>query len=420
MINHNSFGSEDDLASKSFGEGSDSDSFSDKSMEKQKLNNEKSKQEQEFNDLIKCYICLNPAKSPVICRFCGNIACKQCFYKWLYTCNHCGYCRKKISHNDLISPPILSKIQDFLKGFQDTNNEQCIEHKEKFLFFCVTCLKKYCGKCLSFYNEESKNHIGHKIIDYAEIRKSKYFSLLNELDSAKDTINEIDSNSKICENYKTENKIKYIHSMSALDRFKDMIVSKYEEKTNLIDTYKEVLTNLKKEINDKYKYICENLKKIDEIGKPIENFNIENNEKDLKINMNKVNDIMNQIDLFQNKNNQMQFETLNFSVFKSKKEILDSDVYEIIIESPIYIKIKLLEDKDYFSFKIKNINKNLTLIPLIMFKKKFYEFNRIKPKEKNNKKEKEKTDTYKALIKVFELNEEQNEFHFIIYKLSIY
>ena len=234
---------DDDLADKSFGE--DVSNSSDDSSEIIKIKKEDEKEEdkpkQEFNDLIKCYICLSPSKSPVICRFCGNISCQRCSLKWLNTRNFCGYCRRIISHHDLISPPILSKIKDFLKGVEPAKVEQCIEHKENILFFCVNCLKKYCGRCLSFYNEESKNHIGHKILDYSKIKQSKYSSLLNELESSKDTINEFNSNLKNYENYKTENKNKYIHVISTIDRFKSIILNKFEEKNNLIDTYKEVL-----------------------------------------------------------------------------------------------------------------------------------------------------------------------------------
>lgn len=35
-----------------------------------------------LSDFTKCYICLNFSKEPIICRYCGNLACKKCLDKW--------------------------------------------------------------------------------------------------------------------------------------------------------------------------------------------------------------------------------------------------------------------------------------------------------------------------------------------------
>ena len=84
--------------------------------------------------------------SPVMCRYCGNIACKTCFYRWVEDNYKCGCCRKTISRPDLISPPIIDKIKGFLKNVEKKNNDECILHNEKILYFCVNCIKKFCGK----------------------------------------------------------------------------------------------------------------------------------------------------------------------------------------------------------------------------------------------------------------------------------
>ena len=197
--------------------GSDSSSFSDEEAFKKKYplldidfkNLENNKRNEEYEDLIRCYICLQPSNIPVICRYCGNIACKTCFYKWVESHGKCGCCRKKIKKIDLISPPIIEKMRGFLKkvGNENKKDKKCILHHEKILYFCVNCIQNFCGKCLCFNSEESKKHIGHKILEYSEIKKSNYNELINQLVSAKEAMNTINVNTKIYKKYKEENKI---------------------------------------------------------------------------------------------------------------------------------------------------------------------------------------------------------------------
>ena len=102
-------------------------------------------------ELTKCYICLNQSVNPVICRFCGNMACKKCFTKWIETNSKCAVCRKNIKKEDLISPPIIKNINNYINKLEEEkSHEICKIHNEKILFFCMKCLKKYCGKCLFF------------------------------------------------------------------------------------------------------------------------------------------------------------------------------------------------------------------------------------------------------------------------------
>ena len=61
-------------------------------------------------ELTKCYICLNASIDPVICRFCGNIACRSCTQNWMKTDSKCGCCRKYLNSDDLISPPIIKNL----------------------------------------------------------------------------------------------------------------------------------------------------------------------------------------------------------------------------------------------------------------------------------------------------------------------
>ena len=410
------------------------DFYKKKHEENKKDKEIKNKKEiEEFEQLIKCYICLNPSKEPVICRFCGNVACKNCFYKWINIHYNCGICRKYITKKDLISPPIIGKINEFLKDNQNKNKiELCLKHKEKFLYFCANCSKKYCGKCLCFNSEESKNHLEHKIVDYSEIKNSKYNELINQLVVADEI--KIKDNSKIYDNYILENKIKYENINFAIDEFKKIIYNKYNGKNNVIVEKRKELHNTKDEISDICKNAIDNLKTIQNIEKPIENFNPQKNFEKLSNKLEKVKDLENKIEKIHKITEQINFQILNFEIKKNKKEILKSEKESIIIESPIYMEIQL-EDDTYFSivvYKEDLYKKETYLCPILTFKKELYHFERKKSKDINNSMEQNEDENeniitnnlhdyikYKVFIKLNKLDDEENTFNFIIHKISI-
>lgn len=99
----------------------------------------------EYNKLIKCFICLNPSKDPFMCRFCGNIACEDCFLSRIRNNRRCGSCYKSITNNDLVPSPILGKLKKLLLKIKNENEiDKCLIHEEKILFYCIKCAKKYC------------------------------------------------------------------------------------------------------------------------------------------------------------------------------------------------------------------------------------------------------------------------------------
>lgn len=391
---------------------------------------------EEFDDLIKCYICFSPSKNPVICRHCGNIACKTCFYKWINIHYNCGCCRKYITKNDLISPPIIDKINEFLKDIQNKfEKDLCLKHKEKYLFFCVNCSSKYCGKCLRINSEESKNHLGHKILDYPEITKSKYNDLINQLIIAKETDIKIKDNSNIYNNYTLENKIKYENVNIALNEFRNIIQDKYKDKNNLISEICKELFKTKKEISEISKNISDNLKKIENIEKPIENFDPKKNSEKLSNKLEKVKDLENKIEKTQNSHNEMNFNIFNFEIKKTKKEILKSAKNLVDIVSPINMEIQM-EDNSYFSiiiFKEDLKKKEIYLCPMLVFKNELYQFKRIKPKDINNSMELDDDENenkicndlyddyikYELKVNINKLDDGENIFKFIVHKISI-
>ena len=395
--------SDSDLENKSFGESSIS-SESEESpkiiedslhIKKNKINLIHQKKEinpinqNDYYDDFNCYICLNPSINPVICRFCGNIACKKCFTKWVKEHFKCGCCRKNISTHDLISPPIINRINNYLKEIQNKKEIKCLTHNEKILFFCVNCIKKYCGKCLAFNSEESKNHIGHKILDYSEVQNSQYNELINKLESTQEVTNKIDINTKIYDRYKMENKIIFYNSISSLEIFKNMIFKKFEEKNKLISDKTDNLIKIKDNINGIYNSIKQNLQKLENVKKPIEDFNIEKNKLKLEKEIEKAKEIENQIESIQNKNNKMEFKTFHFSISKSKRELMKSEEDTITIKTPIYLEIQL-EDESFLiitipkAYEEKETKKITYFLPMVTFNNKLYEFKRNKLRDLNN------------------------------------
>lgn len=402
-----------------------------------KKQEEKKNEIEEYDKLIKCYICFNPSNNPVICRYCGNIACKNCFYKWINNHYNCGCCRKNITIKDLISPPIINKINEFLKDIQNKSKiDQCLEHKEKFLYFCVNCSKKYCGKCLYFNSEESKKHSGHKIFDYSEVKKSKYNELFNQLVVANETDMKINENSKIYDNYILENKIKYENANFALNEFKNIIQNKYKEKNNLISENQKQLFNTKNEINDICKNITNNLKKIENFEKSIENFNPQKNCEKLGNKLEIVKNLENKIEKNQIINNELNFNIFNFEIKITKKEILKSINKSIVIKVPIYIEIQLEKESNFsiIIYKEDSIKKEVYLYPILKLKNEIYQFKRIIVKDINNSMEENNDENgniinndiyddyykYKLFINLNKLDDGENIFKFIIHKISIF
>ena len=413
---------------------SESTSFSDDEIIKKQLLNidakdiECKRNKEEFEDLIRCYICLLPSNNPVICRYCGNIACKTCFYKWVESHAKCGCCRKRIIKSDLISPPIIEKIYGFLTKVrnEDKKDKQCILHQEKILYFCANCIEKFCGKCLFFNSEESKKHLEHNILEYSEIKKSNYNELINQLVSAKETMNTINVNTKIYEKYKEENKIKYNVAIKAIEFFSSLIINKFQEKDNTIIQNTEKLKNLKEEINTNCMSISKNLQKIEKIEKPIDNFNIDKYYLKIKEEIDNVKELENSIEKVQNNNNNLKFKTINFPIKKLYKDIIKKEF--VINDIPFKFKD---EDNEYISITIpnnfykKDEKKTFYLYPMLTFNDKIYEFSKDEEKEKENRiniiNSNNTSFNYKTFIKINDLSQtEENAFNFSINIFTIY
>ena len=437
------------------------DSSSD--SEKEFYNSNNNNNNNNPKDLTKCYICLNISTDPVICRFCGNISCKKCLNSWIRNNNKCGCCRKQITKNDIISLPILKNINNCINEItEEKNHEICSIHNEKILFFCMKCLKKYCGKCLFFGSEEAKKHEGHNIIDYAELKKSEYNSIINNFDKYRNTKKEIEELDIKNNTYKNE--IKYLHenSKNSLDYCHEIIEKKLQEKINIISNHSIKLQTEKNNLDNKYNNIFEKLSKLEKIDKKIENFDCVKSESQLLSNISNINDIKNQINDILRSELKINLSLNHSSFIQTYQDILKTKDNENIINNPQYLKLKLIKlkekenvEKEYLKVILLSKNEKSFFIHLfITHNNKIYYFQRdeesleiekenpnlnnnisinINPIKKedielNHKEEiifenKEKIinkeTRYVAYIPKEELNEGNNSFYYTYYRLAI-
>ena len=414
-------------------------------------------------DLTKCYICLNISTDPVICRFCGNISCKKCLNSWIRNNNKCGCCRKQITKNDIISLPILKNINNCINEItEEKNHEICGIHNEKILFFCMKCLKKYCGKCLFFGSEEAKKHEGHNIIDYAELKKSEYNSIINNFDKYRNTKKEIEELDIKSNTYKNEINFLYENSKDSLDYCHDIIEKKLQEKINIISKYSIKLKTEKDNLDNKYNNIFEKLSKLEKIDKKIENFDCVKSESQLLSNIGNINDIKNQINDILKSEIKINLSLNHSSFIQTYQNILKTKDNENIINNPQYLKLKLIKlkdkekvEKEYLKVIILSKNEKSFFVHLfITFNNKIYYFQREEeplviekenPNQNNNisinispikkedielnhkeeiifeKKEEiiNKETRYVTYIPKEELNEGNNSFYYTYYRLAI-
>ena len=318
-------------------------------------------------DLFKCYICLNKSFDPVICRFCGNIACKKCFKKWLTNKSQkCGCCRKKLTKNDLISLPIIKKLNNYINKFQEESNDEiCQIHQEKILFYCMKCLKKYCGRCLFFRSEEAKIHQGHNIVDYSLLKKSEYNDIINKIEKFKDSYDEIKEEIIKNENYKEEIKNIFDNSKMAVKYFQYEIENKLKQKINEVSYNSEELKEANNDLEKKNNEISSILRKVEKIDKKIKNFNINKGKGELELILNKINLLENNSISLRNEEIKIKFDfrLKYFHIMKNYNELINTKDKNLDIYEPLLIIMKLeevkgKEEQSILKIIIQHKNKN--------------------------------------------------------------
>jgi len=212
----------------------------------------------------------------------------------------CGYCRKILTRFDYIDVPFMKyfpQLINYNKNLEEKkanleeqnkilnkklNFNLCNKHKEKILYYCFNCNEKLCGICTSFTNKESNIHIGHKIFEYSEIKKSKYNEIINQLDMAKEQEKEIYNKINEYEDIKIFNEFKFKKEKQLLDKICTEIESRYIENELKIKGKESKLSKINKKVEEKCKAIKKDLVKIESLDKMIDHMNVDEIKKEFK------------------------------------------------------------------------------------------------------------------------------------------
>ena len=223
----------------------------------------------EIKDTVKCYICLDKITKPKMCPYCHRIACEKCLHNWFIDLNKkkCGFCRKNVNFNEMVSVPFMEKVVDFVdkffnkkSNFSLENNditdsdfmEYCPEHKNEMLYYyCLDCGKAYCKTCFVFFGEEKDKHIGHSIIEYEKYKNMSFPLLKKNKEKLEKNIQHVEENIKRCEAYK---KI-YEHERKIGNLFINKLKIEFNKNIdNIMNIVDQQVSQLKEYINEYNKY----------------------------------------------------------------------------------------------------------------------------------------------------------------------
>ena len=279
------------------------------------LKDMKRKDEKIIKDPLTCFICVEKVKDPMMCP----------------------QCKRYENGKD-------NKL-DFL--LEHKKKALCPKHdKEIREYYCVNCNTEHCSRCLLIFSEESKLHLGHKMVEIE--RKNKY-----NLDSINIDIKSLSNIIKDLNQYKIN----------------DELDSKFMERRE--DFYKKVVDEFQKKIETKYKSLKLNLnnKNMKSSLKQIKGI-ISNNkdtiihfvEKDdgigLKEYHKQIKDYYKQFEIFIKPS--LKFFETNFNIIEIKK----SDNYNGEIIGELKIGIEGIDKPIELQFNQKVINEILINIKI--------------------------------------------------------
>ena len=206
----------------------------------------------------------------------------------------------KVLENKNYDENNLNSINNSVKFKMDKNKgEMCPKHNDSIIeYYCLNCNTNHCSKCLLFFREESKIHLGHKIIpiekknkfNIDEIRE-KIENLSSVVDKIKEYKDNIDIDNKIIEKKETfvkgvlEEFLQFYSKIFdkkkiSLDVKNQSIKNQMERINNIRMSYQESITNfVEREDENGFKEYCQRLNDF----KDLEKYKYEN---DYDINLN--------------------------------------------------------------------------------------------------------------------------------------
>ena len=273
--------------------------------------NESRKKIIEMKELILCSICRQKPISPKMCPNCQKIACEKCAKYYFETNKKCFYCNKETSFEEMISIPIIDSLSNIIeklvidtnltlkpkyntcknniKVIERTSNkflnlgknniiiknklneknenvkvnieniDNCKIHTDQTLaYYCVQCKKAYCKTCFVFFGDEKNKHEGHEIISYEKyktINSNEIVKQSEDLDAKYDEINAYINRCKALKNcYEFERKIVIKYFNLLVDNYNEQVNDNIKLLNDLINSYNNHLTQIKKGQKDIQKY----------------------------------------------------------------------------------------------------------------------------------------------------------------------
>ena len=145
-----------------------------------------------LEDEMKCCICLNRYKDPLLCPHCHHFFCKNCLKKWFgENKNSCVYCRTIIGINSFLDISILKSIMPFIDSLKENNNNYfnhiIKNNKDKEIILCSNKIHEKSDDENEEKGEEEKINIMKSINIIEEKKKEdddkKYFIKSNKVEA---------------------------------------------------------------------------------------------------------------------------------------------------------------------------------------------------------------------------------------------
>ena len=400
----------------------------------QKISEERKFYEKLSNNLedeMKCCICLNKYKEPLLSPCCHHLFCKNCLYKWYSgNKNNCVFCRKNIDLESYIEISAFKEILPFLDLLKDksknyfteieNNNinnsiilcsnkihelNEKIEDKEndftdkdnyidklneiKAEYYCLNCNKPFCSDCICLTDDYS--HCEHKndhcIASIEILNEMKLFDLLYEKENNKslEKLEKINETLKKSIDNLTKNKK---NILLFIEYVKEIYIKFIEDNIN-------TLNNILKENEIEINKIKDKFKDIDSF---ISNIKKEKNINNIQ-NMQEIQNYLNILSNFDKSPDSIKNEIKNILQFTGKIQIKEH------MNKSIKIDKKYFDSVESYKLDLKN---DISLIVVNENSKKI-DFNNpflvdFNSSDKNNNKNEIKSNKIKLIIQFDKFN----------------
>ena len=366
------------------------------------------KEKKNLRDLKAYFECTSCSKNNdlKLCKNCQKLFCGNCIKKSEIN-KICKYCNKNTEYIKIRYVDFLAAFvhKSFSLGFiiqlleekkisinnklNEKNCKKCLFHNEKILFYCFNCHKNLCGKCNAFFNQESKVHMEHNVLDYSYIENLKYNLIIDDLEYNEkniDKINEIVKKLKLKQN---ENNLKKNNSEKILNELKTKINEYYEKENEKIDKFISKLNELKLKTKKMCEIVYDEFKDV----KKFEKLNVREKVEEFRHLSQSFYNFQKNSEKIIKLETSIDFKTFNYSFIMNCKNMKEIDKFEV--KEPFAFNIFVKKDNNNIVITLpfevditdesqKKLGKRYKLIPKLLMNGKFYSDFDIKKIEKNN------------------------------------